>query len=434
MVSIGAFWHNRVNQTHLDRMSILNQGIGTCFNRISQTFTAIMIKDIQSPYLNRGFMGLSDECLNETIKDINPFRKNVGKGYEVLNQLISEVHWFHEKVLKIHSPLLANQTIIGSLGPISDRYGKMENLKLDLVDEIDAASTQLRNIQRNDEYLMGTALIFFVLSLSLLSLQDFNKRESIKNIEREAMNFLKSGKGNVGGLVDQLVDLALNNQGLAVTAQVFRDYHGTVLENLSFKPQHHSAEKISVNSENGIQEEVVNEIETENNLAVYKTSFKEVLLSIQNIQPNESIHAGEVRDVDLNVSYETFEQMINAAINQMATRREAGKKIIISNQIHSEKSIINLFLAGTTFNVNELEFAHGHNTSIVDGIDMNFVILKEMVHESGAQWHLENKVDRNGMITGMSIKFIVLRTPKEKSKLISLTKGKKKDLSLELMN
>ena len=171
LLTLGAFWHHQMNQTQLDRMNILSQGVNTCFNRISQTFTAMMIKDIQSPYLNRGFMGLSDECLNETIKGINPFRKHVGKGYETLNQLISEVHWFHEKVLKIHSPMLSNANINIPLSPLTDRFTKMENFKVTLMDEIDATNSQLREVQMNDEFLMGTGLILFVLALSFLSLQ-----------------------------------------------------------------------------------------------------------------------------------------------------------------------------------------------------------------------------------------------------------------------
>ena len=64
---------------------------------------------------------------------------------------------------------------------------------------------------------------------------------------------------------------------------------------------------------------------------------------------------------------------------------------------------------------------------------MNLVILKEMVNESGVQWHLENKADRNGNITGMNIRFTVDRAPKEKSNLASVMKGKKKDL-IAMMN
>lgn len=420
-LTLGSFWHHQMNQTQLDRMNILNQGVGTCFNRISQTFTAMMIKDIQSPYLNRGFMSLSDECLNETIKGINPFRKNVGKGYQTLNQLISEVHWFHEKVVKTHTPMLAGQNLNSPLAPLSERYGKMENYKMDLVDEIDAASTQIRQIQLNDEYLMAAGLIAFVLSLTLLSLQEFNRQQRLSQQEKEALNFLKTGNGHVGAMVDQLIDRALLTQGLPVTAQIFRDYHENLLERFAGK------EKIVY------EVSEASEIKEAASESVQRTSLKEVLVSIQNTQPKDSIHMNDVRDVLLNVPYESFEQVINSAINQLSSRRGSHKKIMIGNQIHSDKSVVNLFLAGSTFNASELEFSQGEKAASLDGLDMNLVILKEMVQESGIQWHLENKVDRNGTITGMNIRFTVNRASKEKSKLVSVTRGKKKDLR-ELMN
>jgi hypothetical protein len=424
-MTLGAFWHHQSNQTQLDRMNILNQGVGTCFNRISQTFTAMMIKDIQSPYLNRGFMGLSDECLNETIKGINPFRKNAGKGYQTLNQLISEVHWFHEKVLKIHSPMLAGQNLTASLTPLSDRYGRMENFKMNLVDEIDATNAQIRDIQMNDEILMGAGLIIFILSLSLLSLQEFNRLQLQREIEKEALNFLKAGQANVGAIVDQLVDRALLTQGMPVTAQIFRDYHGDLLERHAGK-----APVADAPVAREVKEEAP--VAVEETFSGFRTSLKEVLVSISNTQPKDSIHMADVRDVQLNVPYEAFEQTINAAINQLALRRQDNKKIMIGNQIHSDKSIVNLFLSGSIFSASELEFAESKGAS--SDIDMNLVILKEMVTESGAQWHLENKVDRNGTITGMNIRFTVNRSPKEKSKLVSVMKGKKKDLTRELMN
>lgn len=430
-MTLGAFWHHQSNQTQLDRMNILNQGVGTCFNRISQTFTAMMIKDIQSPYLNRGFMGLSDECLNETIKGINPFRKNVGKGYQTLNQLISEVHWFHEKVLKIHSPMLAGQNLNASLTPLSDRYGRMENFKMNLVDEIDATNSMIRDIQMNDEILMGAGLIIFILSLSLLSLQEFNRLQLQREIEKEALNFLKAGQANVGAIVDQLVDRALITQGMPVTAQIFRDYHGDLLERYAGKAPVIERTSSPASVVPVIKEEAAAVVEE--SYTGFKTSLKEVLVSIQNTQPKDSIHMSEVRDVQLNVPYEAFEQTINSAINQLATRRQDNKKIMIGNQIHSDKSVVNIFLSGSVFSASELEFAESKTGASTD-IDMNLVILKEMVAEAGAQWHLENKVDRNGTITGMNIRFTVNRAPKEKSKLVSVMKGKKKDLTRELMN
>jgi hypothetical protein len=429
MVTLGAFWHHQSNQMQLDRMNVLNQGVGTCFNRLSQTFTAMMIKDIQSPYLNRDFMALSDECLNETIKGINPFKKNVEKGYETLNQLISEVHWFHEKVLKIHGPFISNPKAIVPFASLQERFGKMENYKLDLVDQIDSASVQLREIQINDEYLMGAGLVLFVIALTILSLQDFNRSQIHREIEKEAMNFLKSGTSNVGFMVEKLVERSLLLQGLTVTNQIFRDYHANVqdqkmMNSVPSLPTHQVS-----------QVEALEEIEEDDTpTQEFKTSLKEVLVSIQNVQPKDSIHMNEVRDVLMNVPFESFEQVMNSAINQLAPRRPNNKKIMVSNQIHSDKVVLNLFLAGSTFTATELDYAQGNKAVAADSIDMNFVILKEMVGETGAQWHLENKVDRNGIITGMNMRFTVDRVTKEKARLVSVTKGKKKDLAKELMN
>ena len=429
LMTLGAFWHHQVNQTSVDRMNILNQGVGTCMNRISQTFTAMMIKDIQSPYLNRGFMALSDECLNETIKGINPFRQNVGKGYETLNQLISEVHWFHEKVLKIHSPTLAGQEM-GPLAPLSDRYGKMEEFKMNLVDEIDATTSQLRGVQQNDEILMGAGLILFVVSLALLSLQEFNRTQLQREIEKEALNLLKAGQSNVGAIVDRLVERALYTQGMPVAAQIFKDYHGDLLERMTGKV---IAPMAATTAEDSVEEVAEEVTET----STHKTSFKEVLVSLQNIQPKELIQATDIRDVQLAVPYESFEQTLNAAVNQLASRRTDNKKILISNQIHSDRAIINLFLAGNVYTASELEYVSSEKSIVsMDGIDMNMIILKEMVNESGASLHVENKVDRSGNITGMSIRLIVNRVPKESrtKNLVSVIKGKKKDLTRELMN
>lgn len=428
LMTLGAFWHYQMNQMQLERMGVMNNGVATCFTRISQTFTAMMIRDIRSPYLNRGFMGLSDECLNETIKGINPFKQDVGKGYETLNQLISEVHWFHEKVIKIHAPMLVGRDLKASLAPLSDRYSKMENYKETLMDEIDSATSQIRELQMNDEVMMGVGLVIFILSLTLLSLQEFNRNQLQKEIEREALSFLKTGRSHLGAIVDKLVDRALLTQGLPVTAQIFRDYHEDILEKISLKI---SAPEVS---ESKVEEVTSSSEEMTPEYTGFRTSFKEVLVSIQSLQPKDTIHMSEVRDVQLNVAYETFEQMMSAAVNQLASRKTEKKKVMISNQIHSDRTIVNLFLRGSTFTAAELEFSEKGRSVAVDAPDMNLVILKEMVEEAGAQWYLENKTDRNGNISGMNIRFTLARAPKERLRVVSVIRGKKKHLQKQLMN
>lgn len=82
---------------------------------------------------------------------------------------------------------------------------------------------------------------------------------------------------------------------------------------------------------------------------------------------------------------------------------------MISNQVHSDRAIINLFLAGNTFIASELDFALNNQSVSADTMDMNMIIMKEMASETNTSWHMENKTDRNGVITGMSLRFTVNR-------------------------
>lgn len=437
LLTLGSFWHHQANQNQMDRMNTLNQGVGTCFNRISQTFTAMMIRDINSPYLNRGFMGLSDECLSETIKGINPFKQNVGKGYQYLNKLISDVHWFHESVARTHSPMVGGKNLNAPLNPLSSKFSQMEELKVNLVDEIDATNAMIRQIQKNDELLLGAGLLLLVISLSLIALKEFNRTQLQSEIEKQALNLLRAGQANVGAMVDQLVERGLRTQGLAVTAQVFKDYHGELLERVAVHKTYNESktEELKVEEKNAnIQEAVAPELDSYQGP---KTSFKEVLVSLQNIDEGNLIELGDVRDVDLAVSTESFEQMMNAAINKLAAARMNNKKIMISNQIHSDKSVITLFMAGSTFTASELEFGQSASHASNDSLDMNMMILKEMANETSTNWYIENKADRSGAITGMIIRFTAMRVPKDNKNaknLVSVMKGKKKDLARELMN
>lgn len=430
LMTLGAFWHHQINQTQIDRMNVLGQGIGTCFNRISQTFTATMIKDIHSPYLNQNFMTLSDECLNETIKGINPFRQNVGKGYETLNRLISETSWFHERVLKINLPLVAGKPQTESLNTLSDKYGKMEGLKTDLIDVVDQSITNLKSIQVNDEVLMGAGLIIFVLSLSLLSLQEFNRSQVKANVEKDALNLLQTNQYSVGAMVDQLMEKALTTQGMNVSAQVFKEYHGAVLERLASKKPVATEKPVEVKAPEKKVESVEAEMVT--NVSPYRSSLKEALVSLQNIHGKEFIQISDVRDVQLSVEYEAMEQMLNAAINKLESFGKE-KKILVSNQIHSDRSIIHFFMGQGTFTAQDLEYASG---GISQDFDTNLMIMKEMAEQNNAQWHLENKTDRNGKIIGLGIRFVVQRVPKESraKNLISVVKGKKRDLTREMIN
>lgn len=420
---LGSFWHYQTNQKQLNRLGTMNQGLTTCFNRISQTFTAMMISDLQSPYIKTEFTALSEECLNETAKSTASLKASMGKAYENLNQLNSETHWFHEKIGRVKTA----SDVAATLAPISDRYGRMENYKQTLSDEIDSTSHLIRKVQSNNEVLMGIGLIMFVIALSVLSLQEYQRYEGKRAIEREALNYLTGTQGNVGAIVDRLVENALMNQGMPVTAQVFRDYHGELMERQATRiSTDETKEEVTVQA----QEEETIEAPAPVEATPEKASLKEALVTLQNLHTKENLHIAELRDVQLLANAEGVEHMLNAATNALLSHRTDDKKIMVGTQVHSDRVILNFFMVGNVFSATELEYAANPEV-IAENLDMNLQILKEMVQLANAQWHIENKVDRHGKITGMNIRLVMDRAMKESrpKNLVSVMRGKKKDLA-----
>jgi len=272
-------------------------------------------------------------------------------------------------------------------------------------------------------------------------LKEFYQAQNKKELEAQAMNLLNSGQANVSAMVDQLLGRALMTSGLPVSAQIFKDYHGELLEKLTSKSSYRedrsaNKKKAEVEVEAEAKAPAALELPETETLVDGKTSLKEVLVSLQNINPKDLIQISEVRDVNLAVSFEGFEQMMNAAVNKLASKRMNNKKILISNQVHSDRSVINLYLSDNTFTATELDFSQNHQSISMDSMDMNMIILREMASETQTAWHMENKTDKNGNITGMNIRFTVNRVSKEKSNknLVSVVKGKKKDIAREFLN
>lgn len=420
-LSVGGMWHQHVNQKQLQNFGVLNQGVSTCFNRVSQTFTATMIKDFKSTYLSRSFMSLSDECLTEAINGMKPFKSDLNKGHKTLQQLISEVHWFHESVLKTITPAMAGVDKNFDTSSAVNRYKKIEDFKIALIDEVEAASRDVARMIRNDQVAVTLGVLAVFLALVVMMAQENNRAATRKQIEARALSLLGASKADNSAIIDQLVSDALINSSMESTAQLFRDYNGEILEKQTtrFAGAESKDEERTEISEDDI--EYTNE--NENSASA---SLREVLVTIQNIHGKENVNSSEVRDVKLAIEAEALEQVMNMAVTKLLEHKSGNKRVQISNQVHSDRSIVNLFLKESTFNVSELEFA---STEGAETSDLNLILLKEICGDHGVQWFAENKLSRNGAIEGMNIRMVIKRAPKTaKKNLVSVVRGKKRDI------
>src|SRR5690606_29699109 len=84
----------------LQRLSVLEEGMGTCFQRVAQTFTARMIGEERSVYLDKGFTNASEECFGEAVSWATDATASTGatKVAALTNKLANEVSFFHAKV------------------------------------------------------------------------------------------------------------------------------------------------------------------------------------------------------------------------------------------------------------------------------------------------------------------------------------------------
>lgn len=431
VLAVGGMWHQHTNQKQLQELGILNQGIGTCFNRVSQTFTATMIKDFNSTYLDRGFMALSDECLSEAVKGMKPFKSELNRGHKTLQQMISEVHWFHESVLKTITPAMAKVDKPFDTAAAVSRYKKMEEFKSTLNDEIELAGNDLRKMINNDQIAVTLGILGVFLSLVVMMGQENQKNAIRKQIEARALSLLEGSKIDNSAIIDQLIDEALTNQQMENTAQLFRDYNGEILEQQTnrFSNPTIRSEVVKADSEDDSSDELEES-------GPHSASIREVLVTLQSIHGKENVNSAEIRDVRLAIESEALEQVMNAAITKLLEHKNGNKRVQVSNQVHSDRSILNFFLKEATFNVSELEYA---STGGAQTSDLNLILLKEICADHGVQWVAENKLSRNGSIEGMNIRLVIKRAPKSaKKNLVSVVRGKKRDiqsnLRSELMN
>lgn len=415
--TLGGFGHHQMNQKHLSTIHVMNQGLNTCFGRINQSFTAMMIKDVKSPYLDQGFSQLSNACLEELRGTYKTLGNNLPKAEEALNKLIAEATWFHEKLGKIHSPMLLGQGKDTNLSPLQERYAQIETLKVALADELDSGMHQLSDIQFSDEVVMGGGLILFILGLGLMVGQEMRRMRQRTTAETMAVNMIKNNQAQVGAMVDSLMMKALLDQGLVVTAQIFKDYHETILEGMTPKTAHTDEEVIHT---------VVKETEAPQTKEI-RSSLREVLSSLKVL--NLDFEASEVSETDLKIDQEDCTQIMNVAINKLLERRNGEETVQIHASVQGDRCQVELSLLNAAFNSSELECMKDHSKIN----DPYLMVLHEMTKGQDVNWKFENAFDEAAgkMVMCISLNFPVGGKPKN---LVSVVKGKKKDIARGFMN
>ena len=429
-LTMAGFWHHRQNVHTAETLATFQQGVSTCFARVTQTFTAAMIRDLRSPYLNKDFMSLSDECLREGAKTSQVDLAGMPKANRLNNDLVSEVYWFHEKVMKVMGSAPVNAKDIMPMNGVSEKYAKIEGMKMDLIDQMDISVGHARGARIRDEFLMGGAFCMFMAALSILAMRRARAMRAIRDIERQALSLLNTGNVNVGAMVDQLLGRALNAAEMPVTLRVFRDYHGEVMENLVSRPSARHIES------------------RESEVAVSEEASAAAPVEAATIAMDEDIDAATPAGIDvrrllinqatrLNVSLEVQDGLALAdeegvsQIIQAMGQRYTGWNATLEGKCQDNIYVIRLQADGVCLNSSELEYASRPDAK-VEGVDVNIVMAVDMAREEGLYFRAANRLGTDGSIAGSEA---ILELPLVPNRnLTNVVRGKKRDLLGQLRN
>src|SRR3990167_8699403 len=126
--------HNSIHQYRA--ANELKSGVSTCFTRINQTLTAMLIGDFSAEYVQTSFTTDTQDCLSESLSFFENNLKGQINVQKDLNSLSTDTYWFHEKVASISS-LAQRETVNVQTSNIIDKYVKLENFKLNASDKVD---------------------------------------------------------------------------------------------------------------------------------------------------------------------------------------------------------------------------------------------------------------------------------------------------------
>jgi hypothetical protein len=416
-LTLVGFWQFQHHASEAEKLARVQSGVGTCFARVTQSFTAAMIKEFSSPYLKRDFMAMSDDCLREGTKTAGIKMESFSKANKVFNELVSEVYWFHEKVVKVLAVTAGNPNAQVPMQAITEKYTKVEGLKLDLQDQLDLMSTQFREARLRDEILVGSAFFFFIISLSILGLREISSLRQKRWIENQALSLLNTGHSQTGGMVDQLVQKALTGQGMLVTAQVFTDYHSGVLERMATRFSAPLFEE-KVEAAAPIVEEVIEEsapVQVEAEIDARK------LLTAQAVRLKASM---EVQEATIVADAEVVAQLMQAF-----GQRFASGKVNLTGKREGERYVVCVEASDVCLRASELEYIHG-KTHQMDGVDVNVIIAMDIIREANVDAVIRNRMNAEGVIIGAEA--VLSFATNSNRTLVNVVRGKKKDLARTL--
>lgn len=409
----------------------LSSGVGTCFQRVTQSFTALMISDFSSTYLTKPFMDTTSECFSYAAKEFNSLYANGFKsGSKAIISLNSDIHWFHEKALKLLK-MSQESGLDFSNSNIVNKYTSLEEMKDTFVEGV---SLKVENANSNATLLSSIGVLSFMATFFLIGFSLFQKsrrRELFTKIENESERALKSNTDFVSANIERALDNVLTKMDMPNTYSLFNQYHSQLLEK-AYKSFHDDNDGVAIDSTPPKSNSTLMEnIET--------TYFRDAIGNTLDSVSEKLFSRGVLLNTDLEDNFnvkgeqELIEQLVFSLLNfasDKTLQQKDSRQINIVSRALGATAYFKLNISNYCFNASELDSHHSIST-LDNQLTSELTIAQEIANDLGLSLELKNAVSLENKL-GCEIKVVfdrVRETGTNPNKaLTSVTKGSKRDI------
>ncbi|WP_417335552.1 ATP-binding protein [Halobacteriovorax marinus] len=453
LITTGVFQH-KLN-VKISNISALKSNLATCFSRVNQSYTAKVIGDANSMYLETGFMKTTEECLSE----VNTFSQEVFASSAVklgqaLNALISDIHWFHERVEESSSSFSDKDAEV-ILSNLSDRFEKLE-MKYDNVDGELISKEGSISLSKSNLTIFLITLCFIA---PLLLLWDFAQRRTLeqrnKYAEDEARKRMESTEAIAHNEVATIIKDALEQNKLVYCSKLFTQYH--TLSALNPLKEDSTRIQAMVTPENLTEQaidDIWNQSESDDSLVLsaegetrveeesYSGAVAQIdksLTKVVNHLSNKLLAEGVIIDLDIAEDLtvrgedEALEQVvynvIMNAVKNCQQNDETGRVSISAKRVGTSV-IINLTDSGLGFSKDFLSAVNGL-ADLDEHMPLSLQISRELLEDAGGDISFENTY-RAGEVCGSKVQIVMRSAEAQSKRVASVQSGTKKEI-LEAM-
>lgn len=393
---VGVIGFSLLSQTSATKQSALYQAsnaLGICFQRVNQTFTALMIRDFSSNYMQKNFQSVTGECLSELANSVEKTLGVSSLAMTKMNNLMSDVHWFDEKVDRLAKLAQNNEADIYQSNVI-DKYVELEGLK----SEIDEQIVQSAQVVNSREAWVFAALILsqIIMIFSFISL--FIKRKILNKEIKEIEEFVTktSFETKESVMAQTLLSKLIKTLEVNNAARFLMGYFQKIEEeNFNIKDQLIKANTIGYSEK--IEVEKVPSI-TEVKSSFSNCDFNESLgVALDRIQSFAFNH-GIILDTEVESEFyvksnqEALNQMLYSIISfamESSLSHNQGRKVIVKGKPLGGIAFCKIKIAGYSFSESDIAVLNGAEATAAT--NTNLLILKELISDTNGKIAVKNK-------------------------------------------